>query len=156
MPALRILIALALALIPAAVSPQDSAAPNEKLWTWFGTCTEDQKMGIEMLLDGKTVYRSSFPICQISDRSKETDKSVAFTFKGGHNFQGEYHTTPAQTIEGDIWQADADTDDILLGISFTTRKQILLNTIHIARPDRVCRTEIDRGIVVRTFPVGRK
>ena len=113
-------------------------------------------MGIELVLDGKPIYRSSFPICQISDRSKERSQSVTFTLKGGHTFQSEYHTVPTQAIAVEIWQAGADPDDILLGISFATNNQILLNTIHIAKPERVSRTEIDLGIVVRTFPLDRK
>ena len=34
-----------------------------------------------------------------------------------------------------------------------TKGQILLNTIHIAKPDARSVWELDRGIVVRTFPV---
>ena len=59
-------------------------------------------MGLEVALNGKVIYRSSFPICPIQDRSAEVRKTLVFTLKGGHSFQGEYHTTPLQTIEGNI------------------------------------------------------
>jgi hypothetical protein len=116
-------------------------------------------MGLEVLLNGKIIHRSAFPICPISDRPEETDhqqKIVAFSFKGGHLFQGEYHTTRRQTIEGNIWQAGTDPGAILFGVSFSTKEQGLLNTIHVAKADRGSRSEIDRGLIVRTFPVSRK
>ena len=69
---------------------------------------------------------------------------------------GEYRTVHTQTIEGNVWQAGSDPDELLLGISFSTKNQVLLNTIHIAKPGRVSSSEVDRGIVVRTFPILRK
>jgi len=113
-------------------------------------------MGLEVLLNGRVIHRSSFSICRISDRFKETDrqqKIVAFSFKGGHVFQGEYHTTRTQTIEGSIWQAGTDPGTILFGISFSTSKQVLLNTVHVAKPGSASKSEIDRGLIVRTFPI---
>jgi len=53
-------------------------------------------------------------------------------------------------------QAGADPAAILLGVSFATKQQVLLNTIHIARPGKASISEIDRGLTVRTFPVSRK
>jgi hypothetical protein len=153
---LRVLAALGFAFIPAVLPAQDAPATRETLWTWFGNCNQDRKMELELLMNGKAIYRSSFPICPISDRSKETRKTIAFSIKGGHISQGEYHTTQSQTIEGNIWQAGADPGAILLGFSFSTANQILLNTVHVAKPDRVSTSEIDRGIVVRTFPLDRK
>jgi hypothetical protein len=113
-------------------------------------------MGIEVVLNGKPIYRSSFPICPIGDRSKEADKRIVFSFKGGHIFQGEYHTTPAETIQGNIWQAGTDPGAILFGLSFSTKKQVLLNTIHVAKPGKVSESEIDPGLKVRTFAISGK
>jgi hypothetical protein len=152
---LRVLATLSFAL-PAVLSPQEAPASRERLWTWFGNCNEDRRIAIELLMNGKVVYHSSFPICPISDPSKETKKTVAFSIKGGHVFQGEYHTSQTQTIEGNIWQAGADPDAILLGVSFSAANRVLLNTIHVAKPYSVSRSDIDRGIVVRTFPLDRK
>ena len=112
-----------------------------------------------MQLNGKVILRSSFPICPTSERSKEADRQqriVAFTFKGGHVFQGEYHTTRRQTIDGNIWLAGTDPGAILFGISFSIKKQVLLNTIHVAKPGRESASEIDRGLIVRTFPISDK
>jgi hypothetical protein len=110
-------------------------------------------MGLEILLSKKIIYRSSFPICPIADRSKEVQKTLVFSFKGGHLFQGEYQTTPHQTVEGNIWLAGSDPGVLLFGISFSARNQILLNTIHIAKPGKESTSQIDRGLVLRTFPI---
>jgi len=59
-------------------------------------------------------------------------------------------------IEGNIWQAGADPGVILFGVSFSTKEQVLLNTIHIAEPSKESASEIDRGLIVRTFPVSHK
>lgn len=75
--------------------------------------------------------------------------------KGESVFQGKYHTTASQIIEGKIWQAGADPGVILLGISFDSQNQILFNTIHIANIEREAITEIDRGLTVHTFPSTR-
>ena len=108
---------------------------------------------------GKVIHRSSFPICPIHGRSEEVgppQKTVAFLFKGGYVFQGTYHTARTQTIEGNIWQAGTDPDAILFGVSFTSQNQILLNTIHIAKLGSESTSEIDRRLIVRTFPIHRK
>jgi hypothetical protein len=152
----RFFVVLILALAPPLLWSQNPNTAPEPLWTWSGDCHDKTHMGLEVLLNGKVIHRSSFPICPISDRFKETDrqqKTVAFSFNGGHVFQAEYHTTRTQTIEGHIWQAGTDPGTILFGMSFSTKKQVLLNTIHVAKPGRGSTSEIDRGLVVRTFPI---
>jgi hypothetical protein len=79
--------------------------------------------------------------------------SLTRYFSGGHTFQGQYHTKESDKIEGDIWQAGADPDTMLLGLSFATKDQVLLNTIHIAKPGKVSQTKVDSGIVVKTYPL---
>jgi hypothetical protein len=132
-----------------------SPVKDEAAWQWFQNCKENKTMRLEVLLDGKIIYRSSFPICRANTGSNPAEgrqRTIAFYFKGGRVFQGEYHTARTQIIEGNIWQAGADPDAMLLGVSFSSKKQVLLNTIHVAKPDSVSASEIDRGIVVRTLP----
>jgi hypothetical protein len=135
--------------------PKVSPVRNETVWNWFQNCSENKAMRLEVVQDGKIIYRSSFPICRSNTGSKPAarrQRIIVFHFKGGHVFQGEYHTAKTQMIEGNIWQAGADSDALLLGLSFSSKKQVLLNTIHVAKPDSVSASEVDGGIVVRTFP----
>jgi len=139
-------------------SGHGSSEAIDTLWHWFDTCSDERKMGVEVLLDGKAIYHSSFPVCPISDLGKTKErpqKVMAFSFRGGHTFQGEYHTVRSQKIAGNIWQAGTDPGVILLGFSFSTKEQVLLNTVHIARPGIGSKSEIDHGLVVRTFPLAR-
>jgi len=132
-------------------------APEPRMY-WFGKCRESTYLGIEVLVSGKMIHRSSFPICPVDSSSTEKEprpKIVAFFMKGGNVFQGKYRTTPSQKIEGNIWQAGADPGAIIFGVSFAAKNQILLNTIHVAKVNNESKSEIDFGIIVRTFPIQR-
>jgi len=133
---------------------QKPAPSGDIVWIWSGDCAGDNRIGLEILLEGKKIFSHSGPICR-GKRSSENGRAE-FYFKGGHRFQGKYATVPTEKIEGNIWQAGGDPDAIILGISFATKNRILLNTLHIAKPDGPTSSEIDNGIVVRTFPVLRQ
>ena len=84
--------------------------------------------------------------------TRRTDRAE-FHFAGGHSFKGEYRTRSADSIEGDIWEAGGDPDDLILGISFDTGKQVLLNTLHVARPEKQTSSKLDKGLFITTYPV---
>jgi len=113
-------------------------------------------MALEVLLDGKSIYHSEFRACLMdrNDTKSESQRKIrVFYISGGHTFQGEYHTKKTDKIEGNIWQAGADPGDMLLGLSFETKDQVLLNTLHIAKPGETTQSKLDSGIVVRTYPL---
>ena len=96
--------------------------PASPVWRWFENCAQEITIGIEVTVDGKSVFKSSFPVCKttaapVDDRDHK-QKTLAFTFKGGRTFKGEYQTSSTETVEGNIWQTSADADDLLLGVSF--------------------------------------
>ena len=139
---LRFLPVLILMFAPQLLSSQTSYVVPERLWTWFGDCSQKKYMGVEVVLSRKVIYRSSFPVCRIDDHSENVndllsnrgtpERKLVFSFKGGHVFQGKNHTTPTQTIEGNVWQSGTDPGVILFGLSFSTKQQVLLNTVHVA------------------------
>ena len=141
-------------LVPApAVAQQPSSRPEarEVVWTWSRRCNGDHKLGVTVRLDRKVLFRGAIPICR-GNRDAE-DGRVEFHFAGGHIFQGEYRTRSTDSIEGDIWQAGGEPDALILGISFDTNKQILLNTLHIAKPEKQTSSELDKGLFITTYPV---
>jgi hypothetical protein len=157
-----LVIALGLGVGPRAYCCQTVATTAVWGWYWMGAdCHGCKKLGLELLLDGKTVYRCSIRVSRIERdeaSSKHLARTLVFSFKGGHNFQGEYPTTPQQTIEVNIWQAGADPDMLILGLSFVSSGQkgrIVLNTLHFAKPDRAFEMLLDRGLVIRTYPLPR-
>jgi len=113
-------------------------------------------MGVDVLIDGKAVYHLEFRACLMNSKdakSQRQDGIRAFYVSGGRTFQSTYHTKKTEKIEGNIWQAGADPDALLLGLSFMTKDQVLLNTIHIVKPGKATQSEVDSGIVVKTYPM---
>lgn len=131
-------------------TPTRSETP-EVVWTWSKQCDGNHKLGVTVFLGRKVLYRGVLPICRGS-RDAE-DGRVMFHFAASHLFQGTYRTRSTDSIEGDIWQAGGEPDVLILGISFATRKQILLNTLHIARPDKQTSSELDKGLLITTKPL---
>jgi hypothetical protein len=134
-----------------AQQPNSSPEAREVVWTWSKGCDGDHKLDVTVRIDRKVLYHGVLPICHGS-RDAE-DGRAEFHFPGGRTFQGKYRTRPTDSIEGDIWQAGGEQDGLILGISFDTGKQILLNTIHIANPRTRMSSEVDKGLFVTTYPV---
>jgi hypothetical protein len=150
------IVALILVAASSVAFSQGSLLGADRVWFWFGDCTNGKLMGLEVLVEGQAVYHSSFRACLMerTDANSEAERRIrAFHSSGGHTFQHRYRTTKEEQIEGNIWQAGADPDDILLGISFSTKNRILLNTIHIVRPGKPTQSTLDRDVVIKTYPL---
>ena len=152
---MKLLKAILLAVM--IVSPA-LASQEELVWFWFASCGGPQ-MKLEVRLDEKIIYQSSFPLCQAkrsSDHSQGQSRQLHFTFNAPRTivwqgYRDEDNTTnPNQVIEGDIWLAGADPDALLLGVSFIAHNTIYMNTIHIAHPTRRDVSEIASGLVIIT------
>ncbi len=113
-------------------------------------------MGIQVLLNGQTIYLSHIRICQLDRNSGDGDRthdiSRSFHFSGGHKFQGRYDTKTSEKIKGNLWQAGTDPAYIWLGVDFLAHNQVLLNTIHIVKPNEATETKLDAGLVIKTYP----
>lgn len=132
------------------------SSASASAWHWFEKCDGTRDLGLVVSLDGKAVYRSHFAVCRDNGPTATAEeRKIVFHFKGGHVFQREYRTLYTQTIEANIWQAGADPDSLMLGVTFVSDR-VLLNAIHVAKPDSASVTQLDRGIVVRTFPFAQK
>jgi len=148
-------------LVLATISPvalsQSSPPHVERLWFWFGDCSNGKVMGLHVLLEGKSIYHSHFRACLMSRTATNTEQEsrirTSFHFPGGHTFQSRYHTRKTETIEGTIWQAGADPDAILLGVYFAVNHRGLLNTIHIVKPGKSTEFTLDTGLVMKTYPL---
>ena len=152
-------IALGLGVAPRTYWCQTVSPVSVWAWYWLdGDCRVCKKLGLELLLDGKSIYRGSLSVRRMERAtvsSKHLARTLVFSFKGGHDFQGEYPTTPQEPIEVNIWQAGAEPGGVLLGISFATKNQIVLNTLHFAAPNRSSEMLLDPGLLIRTYPLPR-
>jgi hypothetical protein len=149
-----------LALLPLPVSGQvRGAARTEVVWHWFAVCASGDSLILEIRLDGQGLYSATFPICQVRRGDIKPDpqqRLLAFRFNAvPRRFRGRDPARDMQPIAGNVWEAGRKPDAILLGISFSTDQQVLLNTVHPARADAASRTEQIRGLVVTTRPVQR-
>jgi hypothetical protein len=136
-----------------AIAQQPSLGPitSEVVWTWSKQCDGKHELGVTVRLERKMLYHGILPVCRGS-RDVE-DGRVEFRFSGEHLFQGEYRTRLTDAIVGNIWQAGGESDALILGISFDTKKQILLNTLHVASPDKQVSSELNKGLFITTYPV---
>jgi hypothetical protein len=149
-------------LLTAAIASPALASQEGPVWFWFATCG-GPIMKLEVRLDQRLIYQSSFPLCRSERSSAHSEgqkKKLEFAFKAPRaivwqGYRDEDNTTgPDQEIEGNIWLAGADPDKMLLGVSFMSRDSIYMNTIHIAYSNRRSVSEIEPGLVVITKPIG--
>ena len=130
------------------------------LWFWFSKCS-GPTMTLEVRLDKDIIYQSAIPLCHArrdSANSQGQEHRIHFTFRPrrsitwtGYRDQVDL-TGAAQALEGDMWEAGADPDALLIGVTFADADKIYINTIHIAHPTQRDETEIARGLVVASYP----
>ena len=138
---------------------QNSAADEPALWSSYGTCAHPTAMIIELRADEHLLHRKTVKFCH-SRHAQRWQRHFAtiltFAVAGGRTYQDEYRTTRAEAIRADIWQASADTDAVVLGVSFASKRQILLNTLHILMPGKSRTDTIDRGLTVTSYPASAR
>jgi len=144
------------------VAGPQAAAQEGPVWSWFATCG-GPAMAIEVRLDGATICKAEFPVCH-ADRERVESQGqwigkIRFSFSPSRSiiWKGYRDTTDitkaGQVLKADLWQAGADPDDLLIGVSFSDQNTIYMNTIHIAHPTRRDESEIAKGLTVVTYPL---
>jgi hypothetical protein len=125
-------------------------------WRWFGNCPAAQALAIRVALDRKTLFRKVVPICRTAAQDKE---SFTFTFTAPRPItwsgyrDSDLRAAKAERIEGESWLAGGEADGLLLGVSFSTKTTIVMNTVHRAKPTEQTGSEIEKGLVITTQPV---
>jgi len=146
----------AIALYCLLCSVPGRAYADPDTWQWFGNCPSAQSLAIRVALDGKSLFHRVVPICRTAIRDKRS-LTFAFTAPRRITWTGygdtDLQTSKAERIEGDIWLAGAQVDGLLLGINFSTKTTIVMNTVHRAKPAEQTQSEIERGLVITTEPV---
>ncbi len=155
-----LIAALALALTPVFLSGQGPAsAPDAVVWHWFGACASGDSLVLEVTLDGKAIYSSTFPICQARRRAIKPEpqqRILEFRFDAApRRFGPRSRATDPQAIAANIWQAGAERNAITLGVSFSAENLVLLNMRHEALAVAASRSERVRGLVITTRPARR-
>lgn len=152
--------AVALALVPVSLPGQAPTSERDAIiWHWFGQCAGKDSLMLEVRLDGQSIYSSAFPICQTRRgqiKPEPQQRLLEFRFRAvPRRFGPRSHATEPQLLECNVWESGGEQNAILLGVSFATADQVLLNMHHIALVDAPSRSERVRGLVVTTQPVRR-
>ncbi|RRA49347.1 hypothetical protein D1Y84_14730 [Acidipila sp. EB88] len=147
-----VILLLGSVLVSPLIAQQSGAQQGPDIvWTWSAQCDTKQKLRVTVHLQSKLLYAGLLPICR---GSRDAENGGAeFHFSSSQVFGGQYRARIGGSIEGDIWQAGGEKDALVLGISLTTKKQILLNTLHIASPDKKTFAKLDKGLYITTTPV---
>jgi hypothetical protein len=157
MKASTVLLAVLLqGVMPLAAAQVPESPDDQRVWQWFGSCSLRQTMQATLLLRGKELFAASLPVCVLrrADGRDGQQKRLEFTFRAkATEFGEEFKSFGEPEIEGNIWLAGGDPDALLLGLSFTVPKRILLNTVHIAKVARPSESQLAERLVMRTSEV---
>ena len=150
-------------LLLAAILLQAPAPAEGPVWFWFATCG-GPVMTMEVSLDTRVLQKSVFPVCRAPRDSAAGEGQrgkIGLSFKPGRVIRwqgyrdGGDRSQPDDVLELDVWQAGADPTALILGVSVIGPGRILMNTVHIAYPNRREETSIASGLVVVTYPTKR-
>jgi hypothetical protein len=149
----RAVIALIVSFPCAALSAPSSNQEDTVVWHWFSQCSDAKHITIEVTQDSKIIYTSSFPICHVrrGDIMPEP-KQRLLSFVLDSKKHRYFGAKKGARLEGNIWEAGGDPDDIILGVSFDTKEQVFLNSIFILYPDKPSQSELAKDLVIKTFP----
>jgi len=128
----------------------------DRTWRWFVDCPQPHSTRLQVTLRGRTLYDATLPLCDVtpSERSQRAEQRrlrFFFTTDAGL-FGDEFRHLGVRRIEGNVWEAGGDADQIILGLSFQIPEQILLNTLHLAAESQRSTSDLARGLTSSTSP----
>lgn len=141
-----------------------ASSEEHGVWFWFSNCGA-KTLFLEAKLDAEILYSSRIPICRArrdSDASSGEARTLSFSAKSSHSIRwhgyrdDEPVTKAGSALQLDLWQAGADPNALLIGVTVSDDHQIYMNTIHIADPDRQSATVLAKGFVINTRPLAAK
>lgn len=129
-----------------------AAVPAEgPVWQWFGNCPHGKQAHLQILLDGKPVFQTDFPACHMPrSEIKLEPKQRVLAFVLPQSGNARLSAPAGERVEGNVWEAGSDPDDILLGMSFAGPHQIWLNTLYIVKMGGPFELELEKGLVAKS------
>ena len=118
-------------------------------------CGADSGIDLTISLDTTPLYHGVLAACpdSLRDSLHERVTRAVFVFRPTRALSWDDVRTPAgESIEGNVWRAGADSNAVLIGISFVGQDRVLLNTIHIASLDTSTAFPLGAGISSVTLP----
>jgi hypothetical protein len=149
--------------VSATVTTISQGTQEGPVWFWFATCG-GPLMTLEVQLDNRIVQKATFPLCRSNRASIQSQGQAGrmeFTFRPGRAivWKGYRETTDRtaanEMLEGNIWEAGAEPDALILGVSFVNGDRVLMNSVHIAHPAARDESAVATGLVIRTYPAAK-
>jgi hypothetical protein len=98
-----------------------------------------------------------------ASRQGEESGKIRFLFKPERSITWEGYRDPAgvtaaagHLLNVDVWQAGADPEDLILGLSFGDEHDTYMNTVHLAFPGKRDVSRPAEGIEIVTFPIAAR
>ena len=124
---------------------------NVPVWHWSRGCAKAHKVELQVIMDGAAIYSSSLSVCPMLRGSMIPEpKQQTLEFTLPTKAKQRLRAPVKVAVEGNIWEAGSESNSVILGISFSTKNQVLLNTLHIAEMGRTSSSELAPGLIVKT------
>jgi hypothetical protein len=135
------------------------SSAEQAVWIWDKECSSGRVL-LEVSLDKKVLHHATYPICrQLPATALPENEPIVTRFTAPRRFRTDRDSgfglsmTKGTHVEVNLWRASADADAMALGVSLVAKDRVFVNTIHLAWPNKPSRSEILRGLVVRTTPL---
>lgn len=129
---------------------------DEVVWHWYAQCTDARPVKVEVTLNGKLEYQTSFEVCHMPRSSIVPDSPQRILqFNLRSKARSLFGERKGENLEGSIWEAGEDQSDLVLGVSFADNKRVWCNTLHIVNPEVPTKSNLAHGLVIKTLPAGR-
>jgi hypothetical protein len=129
-----------------AVAPTAHAQDADSVWVWNARCPTPTNVALRVLLDGKTMYATSLPLCRWERRFEEGKAGFRFTparplvWYGYRSDEGDGTKDPGDTtaagitLQVEFWQAGGESDLIEIGYTVAATDGIHMNSLHLLSP----------------------
>ena len=109
---------------------------HDGFYHWHCDASESsQYIEIKSFLSHTEISSLEIPVCMLPKRTERTvgddQVIVAFYFINRDSSLGEN----GELIEVNIWQAGAEPDAVILGVSLQNSRKIIVNTLHVVKLD---------------------
>jgi len=137
---------------------------HDRVWVWNPRCQKATTVALRVRLDGKTLYRTSLPVCRWERQFEEGKTSFRFTparplvWYGYRSDEGDGSKDPGDPtpagapLEVEFWQAGGETDSISLGYTVSARDGLHMNSLHILSPLKKSVSTMAPGLVLDSWP----
>jgi len=141
-----------------AMATSHAVAKEGPVWFWYSDCGA-RSISLAVVFDHELIRADTIPVChamRASAAAAGQGKRLSFPFRPNRAIRwssdpapgSSEESRPSEKLKIDIWEAGADPDALILGISVLGEKRMYMNTVMPVRLDRANKAEIGPGLVV--------